>query len=80
MEKIAYDDEFFRFEKLYLAEEPVQVIAVHFARNGNPALPEMTGFAQVQVRQDQCFFFFPENAAFCSEYEVLIKKGMVEHK
>jgi hypothetical protein len=56
---------------LHLLHQPMEIFFVYILWNGNAGFPEMTGFPKVQVRNNQCFFFFPEQASFCTQPALL---------
>jgi hypothetical protein len=44
-------------------KQPLQIFFVHCLRNGYASFSEMTCFPEMQIRNYQCFFFFPKNSA-----------------
>lgn len=72
VKKITHNDEFFCFKILYLGSKPLHVFFKNGLRYGNAVLAEMACFAKMQVGEDQCFFFFPENTAACREQETVV--------
>src|SRR5688500_5089379 len=71
VEKIAYGVQVLRAEKISQCDEPLQVFLENSLRHGNAGFTEMTGLADMQVGNDQRFFFFPENTALCRKPELL---------
>ncbi len=61
-----------RLELLEQAEKPVEVFAENFLRYGNAGLPEMPGFAEVQVAQYQGLFLFPVQAPASAQQEAMV--------
>jgi hypothetical protein len=61
MEEIAYYNELPWLKVLQLLDQALQVFFVNSLWNGDAIFPEMSCFTKMQIRQDQCFFFFPEN-------------------
>ena len=72
MEKVTDDNEFAGLKVLNLVEQALKVFTIYFLRNGNTKFAEVACFTEVQVRNDERFFFFPENAAVWREPEMLI--------
>ena len=64
VKKVTYDDQLLWHKKLYLRNEALKVFFKNCLRNGNTAFSEMPALAKVQVRKNECFFFFPKKTAF----------------
>ena len=64
VKEIAHYDELPGLKVLYLLDQPLEVLFVNSLGNWDAEFPEMSGLSEMQVCQDQRFFFFPENAPF----------------
>lgn len=64
VEEIAHYNELPGLKVLYLLDQSLEVLFVNSLGNRDAEFPEMSGLSEMQICQDQRFFFFPENAPF----------------
>ena len=61
VKKIAHNDQLLRFKVLHLGSKPLNIFFKNCLRYSNAVLAKVSRLAKVQIRKDECFFFFPKN-------------------
>ena len=72
VKEISHYYELFGLKILHLLDEPLEILLVNRLRYRYTMLPEMPCFPEMQICQDQRFFFFPENTPLGAKPEVLL--------
>ena len=78
VKEIAYNYELFRFEELQQVHEALHVFFINRLGNCDAGFAEMAGFTKMQVGNDQCFLFFPKDAAVWAQAEGLVSHSMFQ--
>lgn len=71
VEKIAADDNFACLSAVQHAGEPCEIIGGMTFGNGHAVMPQVRGFAEVQIRQQQDPGFLPKGTAFRKQLQGL---------
>jgi hypothetical protein len=72
VKKITDEDHVFRLKILDLLPESMQVLLIHFRRNGNSSATKMPRLSKMQIGDDQAFPGLPKQAPLCSKPKLLI--------